>query len=158
MKKIIILSLSVLSISPAFSQNASELDILNSLNGYRTKNRLSAVIYSKDLSKAARHHATYLSYCNKLDIWPDNHDEEFDIKSWNELSFSERSSLLRKNGYIIDGEIQIQNGFLPPEEIIKSFHGSPPHREVMREKNSKLAGIGNVDGAIVIVFGNEVSP
>jgi uncharacterized protein YkwD len=154
MKKLAIFLLMILAVANSFAQSAEELSILDALNKYREANRLPKVSYSKEMSKAARHHATYLSHCNKLDIWPDNHDENFDIKSWNELSFSERAILLRKNGYIVDGEIQIQNGFLPPDEIIKAFHGSPPHREIMRNRNSKLAGIGNVDGAIVIVFGN----
>jgi uncharacterized protein YkwD len=155
MKKLANFLIMILAVANVFAQSADELAILDALNKYREVNRLPKVEYSKEISKAARHHATYLSHCNKLSIWPDNHDENFNIKSWNGLSYSERSRLLRKSGYIVDGEIQIQNGFIPPDEIIKAFHGSPPHREIMRERNSKLAGIGNVNGCTVIVFGNE---
>jgi uncharacterized protein YkwD len=159
MKKFIILAAIISAILPSFSQNAAELDILNSLNEYRAKNGLSAVIYSKELSKSARHHASYLSLCKEKNLYGVGHDEIHRHVNWNSYSFSQRRDLMRKSGYELSAEIQIQNSLdeIDAPGVIQSFHDSPSHREIMRSRseNDKLVGIGFINGCSVIVFGGE---
>jgi uncharacterized protein YkwD len=157
MKKLAIFLLMILAVANVFAQSADELAILDALNKYREANRLPKVSYSKGISKAARHHATYLSLCREKNIFEDNHDENNRHSNWASYSFDKRCSLLGKSGYEVYGEIQWQGGpiEIDSKEIVDGFHGSPPHREIMRIKKSKLVGIGNVGGCTVIVFGNE---
>jgi hypothetical protein len=158
MKKLAIFLLMILAVANIFAQSADELSILDELNKYRESRRLPKVIYSKDISKAARHHATYLSLCRERNLLMVGHDEVHRFPNWNSYSYSQRVLFLVKSGYDIDGEIQWQGGpiQIDPKEIIDGFHGSPPHREIMCDRESKLVGIGNVGGCTVIVFGNEL--
>ena len=157
MKKLAIFLLIILTVAKVFAQSADELAILDALNKYREVNRLPKVSYSREISKAARHHATYLSLCRERNLFMVGHDEIHRFPNWNSYSFNQRSSFLEKVGYPVYGEIQWQGGpiEIDPKEIIDGFHSSPPHREIMRNRKSNLAGIGNVGGCTVIVFGNE---
>lgn len=153
MKKLVVLLLMILPIANVFAQSSDELDILDALNAYRSKNGLPKVAYNKELSKAARHHATYVDMCIKRGIVPDNHDEEVNFPNWNEYSYSQRSALLRKVGIIVNGEV-IQMGGAGGFDIIENgLHTSPPHRAIMRQKDNNLVGVGYVGSATVIVFG-----
>ena len=158
MKKLAIFLLMILAVANIFAQSADELSILEELNKYREANRLPKVSYSKEISKAARHHATYLSLCREKNIFENNHDENHRHPNWSSYSFDQRCSFLEKVGYRVYGEIQWQGGpiQIDQKQIIDGFHGSPPHREIMRNKKSNLVGIGNVGGCTVIVFGNEL--
>jgi uncharacterized protein YkwD len=158
MKKLAIFLLMIASMANVFAQSADELVILDALNAYRSKNGLPKVAYNKELSKAARHHATYLSLCREKNIFEDNHDEKHRHPNWKSYSFDQRASLLEKSGYQVYGEIQWQGGSIEvdPKEIVEGFHSSPPHRNIMRNKGSKMVGIGNVGGCTVIVFGKEL--
>jgi uncharacterized protein YkwD len=153
MKKLANFLLMILAVANGFAQSAEEIDLLNALNAYRVKNRLPKVEYSKELSKAARHHATYVDMCLKRGIVPTNHDEEVNFPNWNEYSYGQRSALLRKVGIIVNGEV-IQMGGDGGFDIIENgLHTSPPHREIMRKRDNNLVGIGYVGSSTVIIFG-----
>jgi len=153
MKKLAIFLLMILASVNIFAQSAEELDILNALNAYRVKNRLPKVEYNKELSKAARHHATYVDMCLKRGIVPTNHDEEVNFPNWNEYSYSQRSAFLRKIGIIVNGEVIKMGGDGGFDIIENGFHRSPPHREIMKKKDNNLVGIGYIGSSTVIVFG-----
>ena len=157
MKKLAIFLLMILAVANVFAQSADELAILDALNKYREANRLPKVSYSKGISKAARHHATYLSLCDKRNIFMTNHDEPHRFFQWNSYSFDQRISLLAKEGYDAYGEVQWQSGLsdFDSDQIINAFHISPPHRNIIKSRKGKLVGIGYVEGCTVIVFGNE---
>lgn len=156
MKKLAIFLLAILSVANIFAQSAEELDILNALNAYRVKNGLPKVAYNKELSKAARHHATYVDMCIKRGIVPTDHDEGVNFPDWNEYSFDQRVKMIERNGLEISGEVIQMGGDGGVDIIENSLHHSPPHRAIMRNRDSKIAGIGYVGSATVIVFGNEL--
>ena len=158
MKKLAIFLLMIASMASVFAQSADELAILDALNKYRESNRLPKVSYSKEISKAARHHATYLSLCRERNLFMVGHDEVHRLPNWNSYSFNQRMAFLRKEGFDSEGEIQWQGGPIEinAKEIIDGFHSSPPHMEILRNRKSKLVGIGNVGGCTVIVFGNQL--
>jgi len=162
MRKLIII-LSILFSSPAlYSQSGDEIRLLEALNEYRSKNRLHNLSYSKELSKAARHHAEYLSICREKNHLDADHDEGYRFSGWNSYSFSRRQELMRENGYNLSYEIQWQGGpeDLDADYVIQAFHNSIEHRKIMasKSKDRNIVGIGFIKGCAVIVFGSEVSP
>jgi uncharacterized protein YkwD len=159
MRKLLFLLIAISHPFFIFSQSESEIRILNELNLYRSKNRLPALEYSKELSKSARHHASYLSICREKNYLDADHDEGYRFSGWNSYSFSKRQELMRMIGYNLSYEIQWQGGpeELYASEVIQEFHSSEEHRKIMSRKSdgSKLVGIGFVKGCTVIVFGSE---
>ena len=156
MKKLAIFLLMILAVAKVFAQSAEELDILNALNAYRAKNGLPKVAYNKELSKAARHHATYVDMCIKRGIVPTNHDEEVNFPDWNEYSISKRRELMLISNIEFLSEVIQMGGDGGVDIIENSLHHSPPHRAIMRNKDSKIVGIGYIGSATVIAFGNEL--
>lgn len=130
-----------LYIGNTYSQSPLEAEFVKQLNVYRKQHGLGPIKYDAEISKVALYHANYLSKCNKtsyvvaLDKLP--HDEKFDIKDHKELNFTQRASMApNKNMW---SEIQI--AYSPIKNIatvseivsimIKSFDGSPKHKEIM---------------------------
>jgi uncharacterized protein YkwD len=156
-KLMLLLALAPVSL---FAQNKMEDSVFRALNVYRVKHKLPKLTYSKSLSKPARHHATYLAKCTEREVWIYDHDEKYNLPDYNEYSFDQRSKMIRSESVLVDGEIQSQGltDGNSAAEIIQAFHDSPPHREIMRKKSSKLVGLGVVNGNTVIVFGNSFTP
>ncbi len=151
MKKTINLLLLFALVIPAFSQNLAQTNILNELNSYRNKNGLPSVKYSEELSKAANHHATYLSMCPANGI---GHDEPIDLPNWIEYSFQERFEKLSQKGFLVESEIQLRGAGENQIDIIQFFDKSKDHSESMKSPSPAIVGIANVRGNTVIVFGN----
>jgi hypothetical protein len=159
MKKVIISIVSILMfISNSYSQSALETEFVKQLNVYRKQHGLGPVKYDAEVSKVALYHSNYLVECSKVnhtahyDKLP--HDEQFDIKDFKELNFDQRAAMSPDKN--IWGEIQIQSNGCKKNEsiseivkgIIKTFDGSPKHKEIMlcedSEKFKNIVGVSIV--------------
>lgn len=147
MKKIITLgALFFLVIKISYSQTPLEKEVLNQLNIYRKQHGLNPVKIDSTVSSIALYHVNYLLECSKVnhavhyDKLP--HDEQFDIKGFTEKNFDQRAAMARDKN--IWGEISIPSIPVKSElsnleiakNIIRSFDGSPKHKEIMLESDN----------------------
>jgi len=124
-----------------FAHSPLEKEVSNQLNIYRKQHGLNPANLDTTISKIARYHANYVLECSKVnhsvnyDKLP--HDEQFDIKGFVEKNFEQRAAMAPdKNiwGEIMIACMWIKSGSSNIEiakSIIKSFDGSPKHKEIM---------------------------
>jgi hypothetical protein len=142
MKSLIaILVLISASIGNLYSQTVLEKEVLHQLNIYRKQHGLNPVKIDSTVSSIALYHVNYLLECSKVNHSVHNdklpHDEQFDIKGFTEKNFDQRAAMAPDKN--IWGEISIP--FMPvksglslieiAKSIIRSFDGSPKHKEIM---------------------------
>ena len=124
------------------AQTALETAVLKELNSYRTKIHLCTLKLDNKLSDVSAHHSKYLSILYSMGKADHTHDEVIDIPNWKEIKFEKRASefdRLNQGKHLSKGEIQITSATVPEgssndivaKKIIKMFHDSKPHREIM---------------------------
>lgn len=146
------------------AQSSLESELLKELNLYRNKSSnkqwkpkkadsdydsnigvLCKFVYDKDLFNIANYHSNYLSEVTKLGLknsyHEQAHNENVDIKNWDELSFNRRAEKIKLINFKKElvSEIQIQQltalkGTSDKElakKIISVFDKSDDHKECM---------------------------
>lgn len=133
--------LALVCTSTTHAQTKLELEFLNQLNTYRKQHKLGPAKYDTAVSRVAAYHCRYMAMCERQghsvhhDELP--HDELFDIKGHNEMTFAKRAGMAPDKN--IWGEIQIasftrQNGKSIAETakaMVMAFDRSPGHKEAM---------------------------
>jgi hypothetical protein len=144
MKNKILLAITILlSISAQVTgQSTLETSVLKELNVYRKSNGLQPVVYSAEITKAAKHHTQWMVSANKL-----SHYEEFDVSDIKTLksptdrgnyygllkdinSYQEICSFTKALGGNPFVEIKKSDAVLG-KDIIIIFSKSPAHNECM---------------------------